>query len=72
MSKYKCYTCKKAIRLFSPVITFYSPTSVEELEDVEYHFCSEQCVNKFLKNRKQFWEIIKGFDDDGEEEDNED
>ena len=72
MGKYKCYNCKKAIRLFDPVISFYSPTSVEESEDVEYNFCTEACINKFLQNRKLFWDIVKEFEDEQEEDDGED
>lgn len=64
----KCYSCKKLIRLFDPIITFYSPNAIGETGDLEYIFCSESCVNKFLQNRKKFWEIVRSLDDNEENE----
>ena len=67
---YKCYICKKTIRLFDPIITFYSPTLVGESDDSEYNFCTENCVNKFLGNRTEFWEIVRNIDVSEKEQEN--
>lgn len=52
------------MRLFEPIISFYSPTAFEEAEDVDYSFCSEKCINIFLENRKEFWNIVKDFNNE--------